>query len=246
MKTIFIIPARLNSSRLPRKILYNINGKTLLEYVIDNLRCSNIHDFLVACDSEEVAELCSSIGVRAVLTDPDLPSGTDRVSAAAKTLPDEYDTIVNIQGDLAVFDVSRVFGAIDLLASSKYDMTTIAIPLVEERMIYSPTTVKVAIAKKSESHGDALYFSRSAIPYNSSEYYQHLGVYVFKKSVIEKFSSLPQSPLEKTEKLEQLRALENGLSVGVQIVQTFDACEINCLEDVELLQKYLSKHAIKF
>ena len=243
MKYICIIPARINSSRLPNKVIHEINGKTLLEYVVDNARRANIENVAVACDSLEVMEIAKRIGVNSIYTDPNLPTGTDRVSAAAAQLNDKYDIIVNMQGDLALFDASKLNDAVKLLEEHEYyDMTTLAVPIQKSSMITSPNTVKIAISFKDEDWGDALYFSRSPIPYESKQYYQHIGVYAFKRDAIVKFSVMPQTLLEKTEKLEQLRALENRMRIGVKIVDHFDVQEINSIEDVKDFEEYLKDH----
>ena len=243
MKYICIIPARINSSRLPNKVIHEINGKTLLEYVVDNARRANIENVAVACDSLEVMEIAKRIGVNSIYTDPNLPTGTDRVSAAAAQLNDKYDIIVNMQGDLALFDASKLNDAVKLLEEHEYyDMTTLSVPIQKSSMITSPNTVKIAISFKDEDWGDALYFSRSPIPYESKQYYQHIGVYAFKRDAIVKFSVMPQTLLEKTEKLEQLRALENRMRIGVKIVDHFDVQEINSIEDVKDFEEYLKDH----
>lgn len=243
MKYICIIPARMNSSRLPNKVIREINGKTLLEHVVDNARRANIENVAVACDSLEVMEIAKRIGVNSIYTDPNLPTGTDRVSAAAAQLNDKYDIIVNMQGDLALFDASKLNDAVKLLEEhDDYDMATLAVPIQKSSMITSPNTVKIAIAFKDEDWGDALYFSRSPIPYESKQYYQHIGVYAFKRDAIVKFSVMPQTLLEKTERLEQLRALENRMRIGVKIVDHFDVQEINSIEDVKEFEEYLKNH----
>jgi len=234
MKYVCIIPARLNSTRLPNKIIKEIAGKTLIEHVVDNARAANIENIVIACDSLEVMEIAKKIGVSSILTDPNLPSGTDRVSAAAAQLVDQYEIIVNLQGDLALFDASKLLDVVELLKEhEEYDLTTLAVPIQKTSLISSATTVKVAIAFKDDDWGDALYFSRSMIPYNAKQYYQHLGVYAFRSESIMKFSVMPQTLLEKTEKLEQLRALENRMKIGVKVVDNFEVQEINSQEDVE-------------
>ena len=242
MKYICIIPARLNSKRLPNKVIREINGKTLIEYVVENAKKANIENIAIACDSLEIMEIAKRIGVYSIYTDPNLPTGTDRVSAAASQLNENYDIIVNLQGDLALFDARKLNDAVKLLEEhyNEYDMTTLAVPIQKSSMITSPDTVKVAISFKDEDWGDALYFSRSSIPYDSKQYYQHIGVYAFKKEAIVKFSIMPQTLLEKTERLEQLRALENRMKIGVKVVSNFAVQEINSIEDVKDFEEYLN------
>lgn len=240
MNYVCIIPARLNSTRLPNKIIKEMAGKTLIEHVVDNAKAANIKNIVIACDSLEVMEIAKKIGVSSILTDPNLPSGTDRVSAAAAQLSEKYDIIVNLQGDLALFDASKITEAVELLEEHpEYDMTTLAVPIQKTSLISSSTTVKVAISFKDDDWGDALYFSRAMIPYNAKQYYQHIGVYAFRSDSIMKFSVMPQTLLEKTEKLEQLRALENRMKIGVKVVDNFDIQEINSLEDVQCFEEYM-------
>ena len=245
MKTLYVIPARLASTRFPEKILFEINGKTLLEHAANNLIRANISDFIVACDHEKTVELCKKLGLRYVLTDPALPTGTDRVSAAINSIDEEYEYIVNVQGDLVFFDATKLYEITEMLHKyPEFDIGTICVPIKEQHMINSPSTVKVAISIKENNIGKALFFSRSPIPYGASSYYQHLGVYAFKREVIKKFSSLPQGYVEKIEKLEQIRALENGMSIGIKIMDYCASYEINTPEDVTFFQKYLENSSI--
>lgn len=242
MKSIYIIPARIGSSRLSEKIIRDIGGKTLIERVIDNFKRGGVENFVVACDSERIGELCKKCGVRYVLTDPELPSGTDRVYAGYKALGEEYDCVVNVQGDLAVFDVRVLKDAIDLLEKGDYDMTTVGFKLNRQDLINSPDTVKIAISFDDEKTGQALYFSRCPIPYETEQFYQHVGVYAYRPSSLEKFVNSPVSRLEKTERLEQLRVLENRMKIGVAIVPNFDVIEVNNQKDVEEVISYAKDH----
>lgn len=240
MKTIFIIPARLGSSRLKNKILLDIAGKTLLEHVVDNFHKGNIDNFVIACDDEKIADVCKTIGARYVLTDPELPSGTDRVYAGYKALNEDYDCIVNVQGDLAVFNVATLKYAVELLKTDEYDMTTIGFKLNRDDLINSEDTVKIAIAFKDENNGQALYFSRSPIPCKAPQFYQHVGVYAYRPAALEKFVNSPVSRLEKIERLEQLRVLENGMKIGISIVPAFDVIEVNNEKDAKEVADYVT------
>lgn len=241
MKTLFVIPARLASTRFPEKILFKINGKTLLEHAINNLIKANIDNFIVACDNEKTTQLCNKIGVKSVLTDPELPSGTDRVSAAVKSLDTDYEYIVNVQGDLVLFDALKLNEVIEMLDQYKeFDMGTVCVPITDSYMVNSASTVKVAVSLWNANVGKAIFFSRSPIPYSAPLYYQHLGVYAFRRKTIEKFSSLKQGYLEKIEKLEQMRALENNISIGIKILDSCRSFEINSTKDVDLFQKYIA------
>lgn len=242
MKSIYIIPARMGSSRLHEKVIKKIGQKTLIEHVISNFERGGVQNFLVACDDAKIGELCEKHNVRYILTDPDLPSGTDRVYAAYKQMNEEYDCVINVQGDLAVFNVSVLKYAIDLLATGQYDMTTIGFKLNRQDLIESPDTVKIAIAFKDENNGQALYFSRNPIPHAAPQYYQHVGVYAYKPDALEKFVRSPIAQLEKIERLEQLRVLENGMKIGVSIVPSFDVIEVNNQKDADEVAEYTKNH----
>lgn len=244
MKSIYIVPARIASTRLQEKAIKDIGGKTLIEHVISNFERANVKDFLVACDDERIGDLCKKHGVRYVLTDPDLPSGTDRVYAAYKQLNEHFDAVVNVQGDLAVFNVSVLKYAIELLEGGQYDMTTIGFKLDRQDLIHSPDTVKIAVAFKDANSGQALYFSREAIPHAAPQYYQHVGVYAYRPESLERFVNSPIAELEKIERLEQLRVLENGMKIGVYIVPSFDVIEVNNQKDADEVAEYTKNHGL--
>ena len=241
MKYLTIIPARLASTRLPNKPLVDICGKKMIQRVYEQAIKANLGDVYIACDSNEVKDLIENIGGQAILTDVDLPSGTDRIYQALQKIPnkDEFDFIINLQGDLPIIDPNIIEKTARFIADSSFDIATIAVKIDNEDDIQDPNIVKVAIANLSKDGGKALYFSRSAIPYSDNgNFYEHIGIYVYKKFALEKFVKLKPSKLEKLEKLEQLRALESNMTIGVAIADC-KPISIDTKSDLEKAKKYL-------
>lgn len=211
-KVIIVIPARLASTRLPNKPIADINGKTMIEHVIQNAVNSNIGDVLVACDSELVKKISEKAGVQAVLTDSNLPSGSDRVWQAIKKLEIQYDIIINLQGDEPLLTPEYLQNVLELMKDNNVDIGTIVAPLEGDPT--DPNVVKAVLGKNNR----ILYCSRQPIPHNAKMYYHHVGLYAYRYNVLEQFITLECSPLEQQEKLEQLRALENKLNMYASIV----------------------------
>ena len=229
-KVVVLIPARLQSTRLPGKIMIDINGKTLIQRVYENVR--KVYpkaDVFVAADDMKVVEHAASFGAQSVLTDPKLPSGTDRIAAALKEIDpqgDKYDIVVNFQGDGVNVDPSLNNELIDIMVKTEADIVTVCQEIDDADEIKNPTIVKIAMGLRGgEKVGRCLYFSRSAIPYNRDKEglldkaYWHIGIYVYNAKSLQRFVSLPVGVLENTEKLEQLRALEDGMSIYALLVE---------------------------
>ena len=223
LKTLGVIPARLASTRLPRKLLREIAGRPLLAWVVDAARvCPQLDALVVAADSEEVASLCREIGVPVVLTSPELPSGTDRMHAVAQLEPwNSFDIYVNIQGDEPFLRPDHIAALLEPFSrpapQTPIDVTTLKVLCTPEN-ITNPNAVKVVTA----ADGRALYFSRAIIPYHrdpsdpAPDYWKHIGLYGYRRAALKLFPTLPHSTLERTERLEQLRLLENGLHIHVE------------------------------
>jgi 3-deoxy-manno-octulosonate cytidylyltransferase (CMP-KDO synthetase) len=217
IRTLGVIPARLASARLPRKVLREIAGRPLLAWVFEAARaCPQLDRIVVAADSEEVAELCRQNGWPCELTSPGLPSGTDRVHAVAQLQPwNDAEIYVNIQGDEPLLRPEHIAALLRPFAHPQVDITTLKVLCTPEN-IANPNAVKVVAA----ADGRALYFSRATIPYDRDaahpQYWKHIGLYAFRKSALNLFATLPPSVLERTERLEQLRFLENGMSLYVE------------------------------
>ena len=229
------IPTRLGSTRLPKKPLADIHGKQMLLHVAEKAKLSKCGDVIVACAEQELADLSNTNGFEAVLTDPEINTGTDRIYAAYKKLGRDYKYIVNLQGDIPSINPNTIKVAVDILKKSNHDISTVASIAASEREKIDPNTVRAIIA----SNGKALYFTRAALcPHGEGDLYHHIGLYVYRAEALEKFVKLPQSPLEKREKLEQLRALENDMTIGIGIVDDF-AIGVDTPEDLEVVRKYM-------
>lgn len=216
-RTLVAIPARWGSTRFPGKPLHLIAGKPLVQHVWERCQdCREIDDIIIATDDERIAEAAASFGARAVLTSPDHPSGTDRIAETAKSFPD-HRVIINVQGDEPLISPALIDElARTMRADPAVKMITAAAPIHDVAQISDPNVVKVIF----DTQGDALYFSRSPLPYlrNPDAWprsYRHLGIYGFQRSFLFQFVAWPPSRLEQTESLEQLRALENGARIRV-------------------------------
>lgn len=236
LRVLGVIPARLASTRLPRKILRPIAGRPMLAWVWDAARaCPQLDDLLVATDSEEVAELCRQNHWPCQLTSPSLPSGTDRVHAVSQLL--DADIYVNIQGDEPLLRPEHLTALLRPFSQSHVEVTTLKVLCTPEN-IHNPNAVKVVTA----ADGRALYFSRATIPYNRdgnpAQYWKHIGLYAYRKAALQRFPTLPASTLEHTERLEQLRFLENGLSLYVEPTP-FDTIGVDTEEDLHLVESLL-------
>lgn len=240
-KVLTIIPARLASTRLPNKPLADILGKPMIVRVYEQAKAANLGEVVVACDCREIADAIENIGGRAIITDPNLPSGTDRIFAALKQIENnqEFDVIVNLQGDLPAIDPIVIKAAANAALQSDADIATVASIIKNADEISNPNVVKIAIAfGENINLGQALYFSRAPIPYGSKEHYHHIGIYAYKRKSLEQFVSLVPSKLEKTESLEQLRALENQMKIVVQIVDSHPL-SVDTADDLENVKMFL-------
>jgi 3-deoxy-manno-octulosonate cytidylyltransferase (CMP-KDO synthetase) len=224
-----VIPARLASTRLPRKVLLPIAGKPMLVWVYEAAQNATILDHLVvATDSDEVAELGRARGWDVRMTPADLPSGSDRVHAISRQL--DADIYINIQGDEPLLQPQHITSVIERMADEHVQVGTLSTPCDPEQ-VANPNVVKVVIS----AHGRALYFSRSAIPYDrdstgSVAYQKHLGIYAYRKPALARFTTLPPSPLEVAERLEQLRFLSAGIDIYVASTP-FDTIGVDTEDD---------------
>lgn len=227
MKTVGIIPARLQSTRLPRKLLLNVTGKPLIQYVWETAcECPEFHDVVIATDSEEIARVVHSFGGRAEMTG-EHNSGTDRIAEVTRRCFPDADVIVNLQGDEPELDSQVVAALVREMRTSGCQMATVAAPINSPAVVRDPSCVKVVM----DVNGRAMYFSRSPIPFSRdlaiedhfrdgepSPWLLHVGLYAFRREFLLKLTTMPPSPLEKLEKLEQLRALQCGASMAVAVV----------------------------
>ena len=235
-----VIPARLASTRLPRKVLREVAGKPLLAWVIEATRaCPQLDRVLVATDSDEVVALCHQLGCPVQLTSADLPSGTDRVHAVAQL--HDADIYVNIQGDEPLLRPEHIAALLRPFANPHADVTTLKVLCTPEN-IANPNAVKVVTA----ADGRALYFSRATLPYHrdtsdpAPQYWKHIGLYAYRKAALNAFPTLPASALEHAERLEQLRFLENGLHIFVEPTP-HDTIGVDTEADLLLAAQFLTR-----
>jgi len=244
-KTVAIIPARFASTRFPGKVLAKLCGKPMIQWVYEKAVASIVDEVLIATDDQQVVDAVEAFGGKAVMTSSDHPSGTDRICEAAAGL--DCDIIINIQGDEPLIPVEVINDLVVLMQSNpEIEMGTVGVP-AEREFLADPNKVKVVV----DNYDFALYFSRSLIPFLreggvDTPALLHWGIYAYRKAVLKKFVSLPEGNLEACEKLEQLRALENGIkiylmrssleSIGVDTPEDLKAAE-HKLIGMELEQK---------
>jgi len=222
LNALVVIPARLASTRLPNKPLADICGAPMIVQVLRRAMEAEIGPVLVAADGEEIAAAVRAAGGEAVVTDPDLPSGSDRIAAALRSYDPEgrYATIVNVQGDLPTIDPAAVRAALAPLSEPRVDIATLAARIVREPERTDSNVVKAVGSPLSATRLRALYFTRATAPWGAGDLFHHIGLYAYRRAALERFVALPPSALEKREKLEQLRALEAGMRIDVEIVDT--------------------------
>lgn len=227
MNPIVVIPARMASSRLPGKPLADIAGVPMIVRVWRRAVAAGIGPVVVAAAEREIAAAVEAAGGRAVLTAPELASGTDRVHAALGQIdPDEaHDVVINLQGDLPALDPDYVRIVADVLAPTGADIATLAAEIDEAADLDNPSVVKPVVSwDVTGTRGRALYFSRARVPAGDGPLFHHVGIYAFRRDALSRFVALPPSPLEMREKLEQLRALEAGMTIAVARVDRVPLC----------------------
>ncbi|HEY7385234.1 MAG TPA: 3-deoxy-manno-octulosonate cytidylyltransferase [Beijerinckiaceae bacterium] len=217
---IILIPARLAATRLPNKPLADVLGEPMIVHVWRRACEAGIGPVAVATDAPAVADAVTKAGGRAVLTRADHASGSDRIFEAVENLDPEgaHDVIVNVQGDLPTIDPRIIAAAIVPLADAAVDISTLAAVITREAERDDPNVVKLVGSQVSPSRMRALYFTRASAPYGQGPLYHHIGLYAYRRSALQRFVSLPPSPLEQRERLEQLRALEAGMRIDAMIV----------------------------
>lgn len=213
MKAVILIPARWASTRFPGKPLVQIAGTSLIQRVYERASRSRRADRVyVATDDDRIAAHVESFGGSVVRPQGDFQTGTDRIAAAVRILGGDIDQVINVQGDEPLIDVTSVDQIIDELQTQEIDLATLACPIASDDEYLSRDVVKVV----TDLEGNALYFSRAPIPFGSwDDARRHIGLYGYQREALLRFASLPQTPLERAESLEQLRALQNGLKIRV-------------------------------
>jgi 3-deoxy-manno-octulosonate cytidylyltransferase (CMP-KDO synthetase) len=236
MKVIAVIPARLGSTRLPRKMLREIGGCPLVTWVYKAVRgCSRLDDVMVATDSEEILAACRQYGCDARMTSEKHRSGTERIHEISQSLA--ADVYINVQGDEPMVRPEQIDTIVELMTRSEMTVGTLKTPAQPED-IPNANAVKVV----TDLSGKALYFSRATIPHDRDgtdpKYFKHLGIYAYRKPALDQFVALPESSLERAERLEQLRFLENGIPIYAAETP-FDSIGVDTEEDLERVQKLL-------
>lgn len=249
-----IIPARLGSTRFPNKVLADLGGKKILERVIQNAKDAGIGDVILAYAEDEILNSISIKPDLAIKTDPGIANGTLRIYDAYSKLENynnhkKYKYIINLQGDLPILDIKILQNLANTLQGKveegvkesnntfsfgKYDIITAVCKIDSEEDVNNPNIVKVAFGNEM----NAIYFSRSPIPYGANQYYKHIGIYAFSVDSLRRFVLAPESKLEGYEKLEQLRALEIGMSIGCIISNSYPI-SIDTYNDLENAKKIL-------
>ncbi|AEE15011.1 3-deoxy-manno-octulosonate cytidylyltransferase [Thermodesulfobium narugense DSM 14796] len=243
-KILGVIPSRLKSTRLPEKPLRKILNKPMIQWVYEGASKSNLlSNLVIATDSEAIANIATTFGAKTLMTSKSCRSGTDRVAEVAKMLTD-YDIIVNIQGDEPMVNDVIVNALIEPFSDKEVNMTSLMTTIKPEEES-DPAVVKVVCKKNM----DALYFSRYSIPFDRDGIgitrYKHLGFYAYKRDFLLMISSLPPTPLEKAESLEQLRVLENGFSIRMNLIP-FSTKSVDTIEDLIEVERIIKEKIEKY
>lgn len=243
MKPIILIPARMASSRLPNKPLADICGVPMIVRVWQQAMAAQLGPVVVAADCLEIADTVRAAGGTAVLTDPNLPSGSDRVFAALKAVDPtgNFDTVVNLQGDLPAVDPRYLQGACNALIATNAHIATLVAEIEEnDPQADNPNATKAVVAwDRGTNFGRAMYFTRARAPWGPGPVWFHVGLYVYTRQALTRFIAMQPSPLEKRERLEQLRALEAGMHIAVTQVPSIPL-SIDTQEDLDAARKLIA------
>jgi 3-deoxy-manno-octulosonate cytidylyltransferase (CMP-KDO synthetase) len=241
LNPIVVIPARMASTRLPGKPLADIAGVPMIVRVWRQAAAAGLGPVIVAVAEPEIARAIEQAGGRAILTEPDLPSGSDRIFQALERADPKgaHDVVVNLQGDLPALDPADIRAVVDALVAAHADMATLVAEIDDAADFDNPSVVKpVVVWESGGRRGRALYFSRARVPTGEGALYHHIGIYAFTREALARFVALPASPLEKREKLEQLRALEAGMHIAVARVDKVPL-SVDTPADLEKARKLL-------
>jgi len=247
MKKVIIIPARLDSSRLPKKVLLDLKGKTVIQRVYEQcLKVKNVDGVYIATDSLEIKEVCETFTNQVIITKSTHQSGTDRIGEAISSI--DCDIVINVQGDEPFIEPSLIEALVNSFSNSEISMSSAMSKINNVKDLHNPNVVKVV----TDLHNNALFFSRSLLPFprdvkeistsnkvlEKCQFFRHIGIYGYRKEFLLHYINMKQSPLEKIEKLEQLRALENGFKI--KMIETDSSLMgIDTREDYEeALKKY--------
>ena len=242
MSILILIPARMGSTRLPGKPLADICGRPMIVHVAERAEQSALGRVVVATDTVAVAEAVKAHGFEAVMTRADHQSGSDRIFEALTALdPDStVDVVINVQGDLPTVDPETIRAALRPLEAPAVDIATLGVEITREAERTNPNVVKIVGSPLARGRLRALYFTRATAPWGDGPHYHHIGLYAYRRAALERFVSLPPSPLEKRERLEQLRALEAGMRIDAELVGAVPL-GVDTAEDLRRARKILSK-----
>ncbi|MBB3459096.1 3-deoxy-manno-octulosonate cytidylyltransferase (CMP-KDO synthetase) [Rhizobium sp. BK313] len=240
-KTLVLIPARMASTRLPGKPLADICGLPMIVQVAKRAREAAIGRIVVAVDHDDTFAAVANAGFEVVMTRKDHQSGSDRIYEALQAVDPEgrAEIVVNVQGDLPTIDPETIRASLRPLEDPAVDIATLTVEIKDEEEKTAPSVVKVVGSAISDNRMRALYFTRTTAPYGNGPLYHHIGLYAYRRAALEKFVSLGPSPLERRESLEQLRALEAGMRIDVEIVDTIPL-GVDTPADLEKARRILS------
>ena len=241
-RTLVLIPARMASSRLPGKPLLDIAGLPMIVHVLRRAEAAKIGRVAVATDTAEIAAAVTAHGGEAVMTRVDHPSGSDRIYEALCQLDSkgEAEIVINLQGDFPTISPDNIRDVLAPLSDPAVDIATLAAEIHTEEESLNPNVVKAVGSPIGERRMRALYFTRATAPYGNGPRYHHIGLYAYRRRALERFVTLPPSPLELQEKLEQLRAMEAGMRIDITIVDTVPR-GVDMPDDLETARRILSK-----
>jgi 3-deoxy-manno-octulosonate cytidylyltransferase (CMP-KDO synthetase) len=222
MSTLILIPARMASTRLPDKPMADIAGRPMIVHVAERARDSGLGRVVVATDTEAVRQAVQGHGFEAVMTRTDHESGSDRIFEALTALDPggKVEVVINVQGDLPTIDPETIRAALRPLQDPAVDIGTLGVEIFRDEEKTNPNVVKIVGSPRTDTRLRALYFTRATAPWGDGPLYHHIGLYAYRRAALERFVGLPPSPLERRERLEQLRALEAGMRIDAEVVQS--------------------------
>ncbi len=243
-KVLVLIPARMASTRLPGKPLADICGLPMIVQVAKRAREAHVGRIVVAVDDRRVFDAVADAGFEVVMTRHDHQSGSDRIHEALLAVDPESkaEIVVNVQGDLPTIEPETIRAALRPLDNPQVDIATLTVEISDEEEKTNPNVVKVVGSAVSDTRLRALYFTRATAPYGKGPLFHHIGLYAYRRAALERFVSLPQSPLEKRESLEQLRALEAGMRIDVEVVRSIPL-GVDTPADLEKARRLLAARA---
>ncbi len=242
-KSLILIPARMASTRLPGKPLADIAGKPMIVHVAERAAASGLGRVVVATDHPQIKAAVEAHGIEAVMTREDHESGSDRIYEALQAIDPEkeFDAVINVQGDLPTIDPAIIQTALQPLIDGPADIATLAVEISDAQEKTNPNVVKIVGSPLAGTNTlRALYFTRATAPYGEGPLYHHIGLYAYRRTALERFVALGPSVLELREKLEQLRALEAGMRIDVEVVQSVPL-GVDTPEDLEKARHYLTR-----